>query len=305
MKKKTIFLLAIISIGLVGWWLKIIKPNLWSQDYQYNFALLSKKRVSITTIDPQKNTIFSVIFPKNLLVESFGNYGEVRVSKLNELALQENQGLLVSKSLEYFFGIPLDFWFFLEEEELADFEALGVGEGLAGVKEEVSNIIFSTQKMSLLDRINLWRVRSWLRKRHLITESKRGEEEFCEKEGDFYKLDEEKWDNWASVYLADPILKDEHLPIGIYNSSEIKGLAGRLARILTNSGLFVAVVRDSQLEGGSCLLGLKSSELKNSLTYRRLLGLIDDCEVKVLKEREFSDSTKINIYLKENFSKLR
>jgi len=304
MKKKLVVLAVFILGALVSWWLGIVKPNLWMQEHQFNFTLLSENRIILVTIDPEKETVFAVTFPKNLLIETFGNYGEVRVGKLKDLAFQEKKEIIIPKSLEYFFGFPLDFWFYRENESV-DFSLLKAGEGVGRIKKEVDSLLFSTQKITISERINLWRVRNWLGKRHLVSQIEKGEEKFCQEEGGFYQLNQEVWDNWASIYLADPGLKNEHLSIGVYNLSGVEGLAGKLARILTNSGMFVAAVKDQKVDNQNCLLGIKSLGIKETLTFRRLTGLIDDCEIKLLPEKDFIDSTEINIYLKESFAKLR
>ncbi len=304
MKKKFLIFLALVILCLGFWWFKIIKPNLWDGKRQFNLGLFSENALVLISADPVNKTAFAVFFPGNLLVKTFGNYGEVRIGKLNELAFQEKEELIVPKTIEYYFGFPLDFWSYLEKSEFA-YPQKDLENGLPIVKSAIKDLSFSKTKLSFSQRINLWKIYQSLRNHRYIIQLKRGDEDFSEKKDDFYHLKQDVFDSWASIYLADSFLKDEQLAIGIYNVAGIGGLAKELARILTNSGMLVVAVKDSEQVEKACLLGIKSKEVKESWTYQRLARLIKNCEIEVLGEEEFGDSTQINVYLGETFNKLR
>ncbi|MBL7078397.1 LytR C-terminal domain-containing protein [Candidatus Shapirobacteria bacterium] len=304
MKKNFLIILALVILTLTVWWFKAIKPNLWNGKRQFNLSLFSEDTLVLVSNDPINRTVFVVFFPGDLLVNTFGNYGQLRLSKLSELAFQEEEELIVPKTIEYCFGFPLDFWSYLEKSQLS-YPQEELEDGLGIVKKAIKDLLFSRKRLSFSQRVNLWKINRWLASHRPVIQIKKGDKDFFEKKDDFYRFNQEAWDDWASIYLADPWFKNEQLAIGIYNAAGISGLANELARILSNSGMLVVAVKDREQKEQTCLLRIKSEQVKKSWTYQRLVNLIKNCEIKISGEEEFGDSTQINIYLGETFNKLR
>ncbi|MFH1601416.1 MAG: hypothetical protein ABIB61_00475 [Candidatus Shapirobacteria bacterium] len=297
MKRKIVFFLCLVIIAFVFYWFKAIAPQLWSSQRQYNLVLLGTKDLVLLSCDPVNETSFFVSFPLDLSVESFGQYGEFKISKLTGLALQEKEPGIVPKTIEYNFGLAVDLWVSHNQD--------WVGDRLGFVRGQLNKLAILGKHLSFSERINLLKVSRFLGQGHLVWESKEGQREFSTKEGEILKLNQETWDTWASVYLADPVLKKEKIPIAIYNTTSVEGWGGKLERVLTNMGMSVVVVKDSSREEESCLLGLDSASQKGSWTYKRLVNVISPCREQVLSGDEFKDPTQINIYLGENFFQIR
>jgi len=294
------WLILILAFGLTFFfWLIKIKPSLWRRQYQFNLALVGPNNLILLAADPMQKTAFGALFPGNLLVESFGGYGQLRVGKIDDLALQEGEESIIPKTIEQYFGFPLDFWIY----EPARFDDEGIN--LKSIKRRIKGLIFSTQKLSFSDRINLFYLSHFLSDNRLLWQFNQNGMEFCQEQEDVYSLDREKWDDWASVYLADSTLKDERIAVGVYNAAGSAGLAREFARVLTNAGLVVVATKDTDRLVENCLVGLKSEQVKRSRAFARLNRLTRECQVEVLSAKEFVDSTRINVYLGENFLKIR
>lgn len=302
MKKKKFFLILLILIGgVVG-----IKRGIvfwqerWDKKSQINLLVEKEKEFWLVAADPEREAVFVAVFPSSLLIEAFGDYGFFTLNSLYGLAEQEKKPWLVKKSVEYFFGFPLDFWLLSSREgesssdEIADL-----------LVAEVKKKIFSWKGKGLGERFDLFLFSRFLDRHDLLWEIQRGEEGLIKKEEgrgeeNLFRLKRKEWDQWASLYLADPGFKKEGLSVAVYNTTGETGLANRVARVLTNAGVWVVKVGDREEEIEGCLLGVKEKEVLRKKSLRRLRKLVD-CSLKVLPSEEFTDFAEVNLYLGEGF----
>jgi len=281
------------------------RGKIWNRHSQFNLALASPLKIFLLTVNPAQETAFLISFPGDLGVEAFGGYGTFGMDKIDDLARQEGKQNLASKTLEYNFGFPLDFWFFSDFDKDRFLSSLSLEKGkdaFSLIRSQLFRLSFSLKKISFSDRINLFLMSAFLQNRFLLKEIIGGDDKgFLSKTEGGHELNKENWDNWSSIYLADPALRDERLLLGIYNVAARSGLAAEIAQVLTNEGMTVGVVRDSQQKVDNCLIVFKKKEYYRTRTFSRLQGLFSSCEVKVVPGEVFENSTEINIYLGEKF----
>jgi hypothetical protein len=236
-----------------------------------------------------------VDFPNQMLVDAFGGYGRFRLNKLLGLARQENKPDLFPKSIEYYFGFPLDQWFVFPKDKLP----VEKGEFRSFLVKKTRLLFLTSPKhLGLTDRLSLFNFSRFLNKRSFSWQIFDASEEGWLTDDN--RLKKPVWDSWAEAYLADGIIKNEDLDVGVYNTTEKTGLAQQTARMLRNSGMRVVKVGNADKRVGECLIGLASEGIRKSITFRRLSGLLG-CQVVVLPTREFVDLTDINIYLGDAF----
>jgi len=308
-KKITLFKFLFILGGaiLLLFLLMIVRSRgkIWNRYDQFNLALAYPQRIFLLTVNPAQETAFLISFPGDLKVKAFGGYGIFGIDKIDDLARQEGKQNLTSKTLEYNFGLPLDFWFFFDFDKNLFSSSLPFEEEkdlFSSVRNQLFRLSFSLKRISFSDRVNLFLTSVFLRNRFLIKETVGGNDKrFLSKTEEGYGLNKEVWDNWSSTYLADPALRNERLLLGIYNAAGHPGLATEIAQVLTNEGMAIGVVRDSQQKVDNCLIAFKKKEYYQTRTFSRLQGLFSSCEVKIMPEEVFDNSTEINIYLGKKF----
>lgn len=287
----------ILFLLLVFLWVFFSFYRLWGARYRgerrFNLFLQFKNRSFLLSLSPERRMVVVVSFPNQMLVEAFGGYGEFRLDKLLPLANQEKKEELFSKSLEYFFGFSLDYWFAFPREVLK-------GDDLEDLKKnliEKTRFLFLASGYQAVDRINLFNFNRFLRRRFLSWELFEAEKEGWVVDN---RLQRAVWDDWASVYLADDRVKEEGLAVGVYNTTQRKGLAREVARILVNLGVRVVKVGNASKKVGECLVGIKESKIQESVTFKRIRDLLD-CPFLLLPSSDFVDLTDINVYLGKEF----
>ncbi len=280
-----------------------ITAQRWDRQTQLNILIRLKEKFVLLVADPNKETIFLVDFPEDLLVDAFGGYGQFKFRNLHGLAVQENKPEIFVKSVEYFFGIPIDYWLNYEEKELPK------------ITTDMPRFIFGIVQRSIIgvdtiasgeDKLNIYLLSGFLKNRHLYWQYKNTVDlglVVSRKEGSLAKdwfLDLDSWDEWSQSYLSDSSLKEEGYSLGIYNTTHEKGLASQTARIFSNSGFWVVKVGNDENDEKNCRIEIKTNEQLNTKTLERIKKIVD-CPVEIVDEKSFLDFTDINLYLGDEY----
>lgn len=270
----------------------------WSRQTQLGLLIGAKDEYLFLVVDPNKETAFIIIFPENMLVDAFGGYGSFKIRNLHGLSSQENKPEIFTKSIEYFLGLPVDYWLDYRDKVLPDKneELPKFVSGLVG-----RSIFKRAGTVDMGDWLNIYQLSSFLKGRHLYWQYKDAVDlGLVLKDGDDWVLQKDDWDRWAQSYLSDPGLKQEGLSLGIYNTTHEKGLAFETARIFSNSGFWVVKVGNDENDESNCRIELKSSGFLSTKTLERIEKIVD-CPVEVVSEDRFLDFTDINIYLGDEY----
>jgi len=299
MIKRFFFLFGLLLLTGGGWWARKVSRQIWNRKDQFNLALVQPQEVFLLALSPEQKTAFLVRFAADLWVEAAGGYGEFKLDKIDDLARQEKKSDLILRTVENNFGFPLDFLFFTDQRKF-NFSSQRPFASLRGF---LKRLAFGSS-FPLAERINLLLVSWSLKDRLLVTQFLEGKEEgFLRKDGENWYLDQEKWDDWASVFLADAAFQEENLAVGVYNTGAQSGLAEKTARLLTNGGMIVVAVRDDSRSVANCLVALRQESYWESKTVKEIRRLLPDCQVEVVEATAFKDSTQINIYLGKEFGR--
>jgi hypothetical protein len=294
---KLFLLVTVVVFSL--FFIKFLKPSYrWSRQTQLDVLIGMKDEYVLLVADPNKETVFLIVFPEDMLVDAFGGYGSFKIRNLHGLSSQENKPEIFTKSIEYFLGLPVDYWLDYRDYNLPD------------KKEEMPKFISGLINKSIFKRagtvemgdwLNIYLISSFLKDRHLYWQYKNTVDlGLVSQNGNDWVLKKDSWDKWAQSYLSDPGLKQEGLSLGIYNTTHEKGLASETARILSNSGFWVVKVGNDKNDETNCRVEVKLSDLLSSKTLRRIEKIIN-CPVEVVSEKNFPDFTDINIYLGDGY----
>lgn len=296
---KPAFIIFFLMVGVTAF-IKLFNAfvNRWDGKTQLNILIGQKENYFLLVADPGKESVFVINLPDNLLVEAFGGYGNFKLRNLHGLAKQENKPEIFEKSLEYFLGLPVDYWL-----DYRDLSFHGQDDQLPKyISGLVRRSVFGKADASVEGRFNMYLLSLFLKNRHLFWQY----EDLFElrlvsgDDSGSLVLKKDNWDSWAQSYLSDSGLKKESFSLGIYNTTFEKGLAAETARIFSNSGFWVVKIGNDKSDEKNCRIDLKSKDQLKSSTFKRIEKIID-CPANIVSENEFPDFTDINIYLGDQY----
>ena len=266
---KTIFLtLLIVVFGwilfsagqkLIGWFV-----DSWDGSRQLSLALETKdKDILILTLTPAKKMMAVILVPNNLEIETpwFGKY---QAGRLSLLAEQENNQEVFSRSLSYFLGVPVDFGIIN-----TNFRPKG---GEFSLKENIASFFFPPKSARYF---KVWR---FLNSRDLFWRTIYLSEFSQEKElpdgSSVLVLNHDQMANLAD-YFTDPLVKQEALPISVFNIGSKTGLAQKAAIMIGNMGGTVVAIGNTDKEiDEDCLIVVSSEQMEQSLTLSRIKNVL-------------------------------
>lgn len=290
-------LVFLVSIGI-----RVVSQR-WDGQTQLSVLIRLKEKFILLVADPSKETVFLVDFPENLLIDAFGGYGQFKFRNLNGLAVQEGKPEIFVKSVEYFFGIPVDYWLDYQEKELPKNTA-DMPKFISGIVRR--SIIGGGTITGGENKLNIYLLSGFLKNRHLYWQYKNmtdlglvvdGAEDDL---GSDYILNLDAWDKWSQTYLSDLSLKEEGYSLGIYNTTYEKGLAFQTARIFSNSGFWVVKVGNDENDEKNCRIEVKANNQLNTKSLKRIKKIVN-CPVETVDEKSFPDFTDINLYLGDEY----
>lgn len=224
----------ILLVG-IGWRIAgAFKNSVWDGKNRLNLVL-NIKPTSLVSFDPGSQSIDFLIIPNGTYIEAVGGYGPYRIEKIYSLAEVEGKGMeLISKSLETYFGLPVDGWL-VGNEELTN-----------GVKQLLSRLFFQAFKNTSLTNLSRWDlVRLWLMtnrtRAHRVGTINLGETTVAEKftlpDGvQATRIDDQRLSRVISNLFTDERIRQENLAIALMNASGETGLAAKGAKLVGNIG---------------------------------------------------------------------
>ncbi len=278
----------------------------WNISSQINLILITQKESYLVNISPAENQSRIWIFPENWQLEVFGGYGKFWAKGVAKFAQDEQNSNLLTNTLAVELGLPIDYWLFVNDKSCQDQNklkncliALSWYQGFLkkakvykGERLDFLKIIFFLKK----NNFN-WQIHNALQEGFF--------EEVKTLDGfNALVLKKDSWDKLSLSFFVDPLIRNEAIPIGVYNFSNSPGLASIFSRILVNSGALVVSVSNKEEEGPeTCLIKIKNPNLIKSRIIKRMTHNFD-CPIRVGEAKEFSDFTDINLYLNDGLFNL-
>ena len=276
-KSVSLIIFLILFFGL-GWrLLGVFRDSQWDGHHRLNLVLKATP-ISLVSFDPSSQTINFLLIPDGTYIEAAEGYGPCRVEKIFSLGELEGQGEeLLAKSLEVYFGLPVDGWLAAEkswsENEAKNLLVYLIKE--AWLKKETSN----------LNDWDLWRL--WLMtnrtRDHKVEIINLAEttvaEEFTLPDGtQAKKIDEQRVSRMINRLFADEAIRQENLAIGVMNASGQTGLAAQGEKLIANLGGRLVEVGDWSEEVTGCLI--KTTPAAKETYTSQKLAKIFHCQIE-------------------------
>ena len=247
MKKFRIWLavaaiLAFINGGIMI--MQTITGSLWDGKQRINLAI-GDQPLNLVSYSPAEEELVIIHLPDKLFLKVAHGYGEYLVQALPGLAELENRKELTVQTLEENFAVPIEGWI-----------------TVPSTGDNVLNVLTSRLKriggsnLSTWDILRLWwGIRGvktggikeiYLNKDGVLTEDKLDDQTMI------YKLDTEKVDLLIQKYFIENRIRKERLTTQVLNATFYPGLALKASRILTNIGVEVIDVNNSELRLEKC-----------------------------------------------------
>jgi len=276
----------------------------WDRKTQINLFLVTEKDSYLVSILPASGEGLIWIFPENWQLETFGGYGNFSIKGVARFARDEKRLDLLTNTLAVELGLPIDYWLFVEKQGCQKGDVKDCLAGLSwyqgfldkadsrkGSRLDFLKIVFSLKKNNINWQIYEVEQKGLFQQKESLDGSP------------VLILKKELWDQLALNFFVDPLIRNEAIPVGIYNFSDYPGLATAFARVLVNSGSLVVAAANGEGEGPqSCLIVIKNNNLTKTKIFKRIVANFN-CPVKLAEEKEFIDMTDINIYLNNGFLK--
>lgn len=227
-----------------------------------NFILKNKNSLLLVSLgNPEnKDKAFLIRLPQEKKIQLTRGFGEYPLGSIYSLGELEGKGeALLLESLQNYFGLPLDGYFFAPEYDASFSNKAEVGQFL-------SNSLFKKIKsdFSFSDRLRLSRRLAFFSEADFISFDL-SQEKFLNQEGQF---DLPQIDSFLEKYLVDNKLSSENLALAVYNAADLSGLAGQAARLLVNSGGRVVTIGNANLREN--ILIRANRQALNSYTFKKI-----------------------------------
>jgi hypothetical protein len=276
-KKVSIIIFLILFLGSIWRLWAVFKHSQWDGRHRLNL-LLQVRPISLVSFDPDSQTINFLVIPDGTFIEAADGYGPYRVEKIYALGELEGRGReLLAKSLEVYFGLPVDGWLVADknwtEDEARNLITFLIKEAL--LQKEKSNLSF-------WDLGRLWLMANRTRGHKIevinLAETTVAEGFTLPDGSQAKKVDEQRVSRIINRLFADEIIRQENLAIGVMNASGQTGLGAQAEKLITNVGGRLVEVGDWPEEMSGCWLRTTSSA-KGSYTSQKLAKIFH-CQIK-------------------------
>lgn len=267
------------------------KNYTWDGKFNINL-LIRSKNLSLVSYNPTDGEITTVNIPDQIFVDAAHGFGKWQIRSIFDLG--ENQkdlggNRLLKDTMEDFFAHPMDGFLDFSSNykdkstgeivELLRGNPLAIFNILSNVKTDLTLIELVRLKMGFasvrFDKISEIDLSEILKKDQLLD----GTEVFT--------ADPNKTDV-VLANLADPIIKNEHKSIAIFNATEKPFFAQKWARLVTNIGGDVIITTNAiQKVDKTMVSGEKSKTL---LRLSQILGSCSDCDKIIAADEDFATS---------------
>lgn len=310
------FLILILILGkafqFIGSLYQPLSPELGGKKYSWDGEssiniLFKNKEVSILSFDKEEKKAIILQIPPNTYMDLSKGYGSWRVESIFDLGQNEKPPIgakLLKESISNLLGLPIDGIVILKNQENSRldwiFKELGNNPILlVSFLSQIKSDLTPLEVLGLLKEINSLRAdkivfldleRSEITKSMLLPDSSR-----------VLGIDVVNLDLFIRENMPDSSIVKEQKTIAVYNATSHAGLAMEAARIITNLGADIIIIRsyDKRLE--KSLVTARDE----SATYKRLSQVFsphclkESCEL----EGPLVDSSRadVNVVIGENF----
>ncbi len=273
----------------------------WDGQQRLSLFFLDKRQGWLLVVQPENKTVHVWRFPKDWLVTAAGNYGRFPVVGLGRLAAEEKAPRLLSDSLMLELGLPIDLALYSDSKDC-------LGEKGKNLQDCATSWLWyqgvlHQAKLAVGPRVNYFKLFLFLHRYHLDWQSTEASQLGLENGGEEYpngkKLVAGNWLALGLKYFVSPEVRNEAIPVGVYNASRQSGLAAKIARVLKNSGGTIIHIGDRKPMVG-CRWLLADKRLLGTLTFRHWQRLFP-CRWKIKPANFFNDSSKMQLQVGQNW----
>ncbi len=278
--------------------------NGWDYHHQENLFIVDGERSYLLILSPESKEVKSWSFPKTWQLDVFGGLGRYWAKGVAKFALEEGSGQILGNTLMMELGLPIDLWIYNEHPSCP---------GDKNTKECLISAVWRSgflgrASLSKGGKVDFFKTAFFLRRSGNWQMFDVGDEglleNISEREGAGMALKKKSWDELSLKFFIDPLIRNEAIPLGVYNFSDQPGVAKTIARILTNAGVTVVAVSNRRQEGiDPCLITVKNAGLKDKFIFKKLLAVFN-CRFQLRPLDEFSDLTDINVYFGADWAPL-
>jgi len=303
MKKMFVFVIIVLGLiaGAVGLGIRIkseweISSKEWDGQERIVMGLMTEDEETgaiLLSLEPSTESLFIMRLPSNLYMNVSRGYGKYAVKSLPALARQELNWKLVTESLSYLIGSPVENWMVAGGPfDCAEIDAKCVEKIL--VKD-----LQRKEVESSVNRMTRWRLAETIKRLNLKSVIVDGgsvswkQEEMAADGNQELTYAADYVDARLAGKFSDKRVIDEALAIGVVNASDRNGEAGKVGRLISGMGGRVIKLDSIKSEVDNCLSRATNQTIENSVTVRRIKEYWD-CTTEV---RESSGRVDVEVWI--------
>ena len=284
-----LFLLGFLSVKLVFNYRK----RSWKKG-RLNFVLASEP-VLVISLSPTEKTLTVVQIPENTYVEATRGFGLYKIESIYPLGQIEGKGGgILAETAQEFLGIPVEAYirinskFEIRNSELDKEETVELKRKIASWMVFLRpQKLIKFLKEDLETNFGFWDIaKIWLNLKKISTgkikfidlEERMVLTEFSLPDGDVGKKgDPLLIDNLLAEFFFEPEIRKEGVSVEVLNGTNHSGLGKKAARIITNLGVKVIKVADSEEKVEQCQIK-GTGEVLRSFALSKIKKVFD-CQV--------------------------
>jgi hypothetical protein len=262
------------------------QKSIWSVNNNINIFVQNNSDY-IYSYSPSTDVLNIIKLPENFFLPTAKGYGEYPLKNIYQLGEEENigGGLLLQKSLQNFFLVPIDGFFINESEKFFQFSQ--------SEKEALSKLLLPLVKgkvdtnfcwrdiirlINNLRRLNISNINVIsLQNTNLYREEKLADGTTA------VKLEPSLIDEFVQKYFTNPKILQEGLKISVYNATNSPGLADKAGRLIKNIGGEIIISENADQQTSSSIVYCNSKEVQKSHTVEKMSSILQIFKIE-LKE---------------------
>lgn len=282
--RRIVFIYLLIG-GLALWfWLHL--PVFYLQERIT--LVLATNPPSVLSVNNGSGEVSLTLIPKDTYIEVPGGFGWYRAGAVWDLGQIENAGgNLLLRSLRSFLGAPIDSWVGWKNLRV-DLDTTHKEKIIRRLTTALSPVNFRSSLQTdfdILDRTLLWWKLRQLRGDRLTIIDLKDKgilvDEILPDGSTAMRAEADLVDKISQTLFFEKMVKQQELPIHIYNGTQVTGLGNKIGRLLTNIGYKVTGISNAERNAPRCSIRVyRGQEGKESL---RRLERILSCTPSVVE----------------------
>ncbi len=272
-----------LRFGVLGLFCGLVALAWFVTDRRYvgpTTIVLATDPILIWSLNKKNNSSILISLPKTLVIEAVAGFGTYSLEGLWRLDnVEKKSGLLFTQSLEQAIGLPISYYLGYKDELISS----AAGKEIDVAKLALSQVRFWSGSHKLTN-INWWIfLELWWRFGSMssdmqfinIAKSTTLAEQKLPDGSTVRVIDPGQIDRLFGQRFEDELVRQERVSVGVYNTTKVPTLAGRVARILERVGVVIVTVGNAEPEvADKCVLAGNKDSLhtKTAQVIGRVLG---------------------------------